>query len=280
MRALNVFAVAGLALLAAAPADAATLRGRTHRGLNVRIKTDPTGRATEAIFNWHVRRCDSGRFQFRDSTAVDSKKKPAKNFFTRNPYTLRSRGGYRSRVTVHTNARRLSIYRWKGTFSAVAIVRRHGRVVDRCHMRRLHWTATTPKARLDLAGDQGDYITSGRTLSYSTPTTHITASDDDNSRQAVVIYAGPWILVFRAPVHHRLRRGHFAHAGTPGSSGKHAGIELSGDGRACSPDSKGSFTIRDVAFDRWGDLTRFSATFVHRCSYASAAARGTVTYRR
>jgi hypothetical protein len=267
-----------LLVLAFAPAsaEAAHLRGYTHHGMNVKIVTDAQGRATAAVYYWHVRRCDLGRYSYRGATGVDSKKRPATHFFTRNPYTVRERGGFRTRVTVHSNARRLSIYRWRGTFSVVAIIRRHGRVVDRCHIRRLRWTASTPQVRFDLTGEQNDGMVGPRSLSYATPANHITLTGDAHR---VVIQAGPWYLAIKAPLHHRLRPGRYPHATREPFSGRKAGIDLSGNGTGCN-EIKGEFTVTRSKFDRRGGVLFLALSFVQHCDFAEGATRGTLTYRR
>src|SRR3954469_19261731 len=140
MPTLRVFAALALIfVIGAAPAQAGTLRGYTHRNVSVRIKVDAQGYASRVVFRWHVPRCDFRRYSYRGDTVVTP---DPERFFARGPYTVRSRGGFRSRVMVHSTGRKLSIYRWKGTFSVAVTIRRHGRVVDRCHIRRLHWTAS------------------------------------------------------------------------------------------------------------------------------------------
>jgi hypothetical protein len=259
-----------------ASAEAAHLSGYTHRGVTVKIATDAQGRATAAVYLWHVRRCDLGRYSYGGATGVDSKKRPAAQFFTRNPYTVRDRGGFRTRVTVHSSARRLSIYRWRGTFSVVAVIRRHGRVVDRCHIRRLHWTASTPEARLDLTGEQNDGMVGPHSLSYATPTNHITLTGDANR---VVIQAGPWYLAIKAPFHHRLKPGRYQHATREAFSGRKAGIDLSGNGTGCN-EINGEFTVTRSKFDRRGGVRLLVLSFVQHCDSAEGATRGTLTYRR
>jgi hypothetical protein len=259
----------------AASAEAATLRGQTHRGMHVKVTTDAKGRATAAVYFWRVRRCDLGRYSYGGATAVDSKKRPATHFFTSNPYTVRSRGGFRTRITVHSTAHRLSIYRWKGTFSVVAVIRRHGRVADRCRIHRLHWTASTPQARLDLSSDQGDYILQGKSYSYATPGQHLTVLGD---RHRVSIGAGPWTLLVKAPAGRTLKPGHFPNALREPFSGRHAGVELSGDGRGCN-EIKGEFTVERARFDKRG-VKFLTLSFVQHCEGADPAARGTLKYHR
>ena len=256
-----------LALLVAAPAHAASLRGLTHRGLNVKITTDATGAATNALFRWRIKRCDSGRSSFGGATAVPSRSKPTDHFQTSNPYTVKQSGGVRSRVSVHTTAAKVSLWRWSGTFRAFVTVRRHGHVVDHCRFHRVRWAATTPKARLDLTSDQGDHILQGNSYSYRTPLQAIRVTGD---RYEVDVYAGPWRLAIS---HRPLRRGHFRAPMVPA-----AGLDLSGDGRGCNSVT-GSFTIKRVKIDKRG-VKLFAASFVQHCEGGDPAARGTLTYRR
>src|SRR3954464_15352142 len=125
MRAVGILAAVSMAVLVAAePAEAGTLRGYTHRGLNVKLTTDAKGREKVALFNWHIRLCSSGRYSFTDPTQGSSKTgKGDRSFHTGNPYVVKN-GGLRSRVEVHTTGHRISIYRWKGTFKADVTIRR------------------------------------------------------------------------------------------------------------------------------------------------------------
>jgi hypothetical protein len=277
MRAVGVSAVlAGLLLAAgAAPAEAENLHGYTHRGMHVTITTDAQGRATEAVYYWRVRRCDLGRYSYRGATAVDSKKRPTAHFFTNNPYTVRSRGGFRTRVTVRSNARRLSFYRWRGTFSVAAIIRRHGRVVDRCHIRRLHWTASIPEMHIHLSGDAGDFIMQGGSYSFSNPKDRFSGLLVPGE---ITLEAGGFKVEFRTAWDRPLKRGRYRHAGWPRTRTRH-GFRLSGNGRQCRR-VDADLTIRRIVYDR-NFLQRFSASFVQHCDgNKAAAARGTVTYRR
>jgi hypothetical protein len=276
MRAVSISVAVVLAILAgAAPAQAGTLRAFTHHRLNVRIATDPKGRVKEAVFDWHVPHCDSGRFRFDTSTAVSTTGPPLAHLRTDNPYTIKD-GKVRSRVIAHTRGRRISIYRWSGSFSAIVTVKRNGRVIDRCRFHRVRWTATAPRARLDLAGDQNDYILQGKSYSYVSPAKRISVSGD---KHRVSVSAGLWTLVIAARPHHTLKPGRYLHALREPFNGSHPGIDLSGDARGCNT-IKGEFTIRRAKFDRRG-VRLLSLSFVQHCEgRMDAAARGTLTYRR
>jgi hypothetical protein len=206
---------------------------------------------------------------------VTTKGPPLAHLRTDNPYTLKD-GKVRSRVTAHTRGRRISIYRWKGSFSALVTVKKNGRVIDRCRFHRVRWTATAPRARFDLAGDQNDYILQGKSYSYVTPANRISVHGD---KHRVSVSAGLWTLVIAAPPHHSLKPGRYLHALREPFNGRHPGIDLSGDARGCNT-IKGEFTIRRAKFDRRG-VRVLRLSFVQHCEgRKDTAARGTLTYRR
>lgn len=277
MRAVSVLAavVAGF-LVAAAPADAGTLRGFTHRGMNVKVTVDATGAEKVTIFNWSVRHCDRGLYHFSDSTAVVSKTGKADNsFHAENPYTIKDPGGLRSRVTVRSRGHKVSLYRWEGSFQAAVTIRKHGRVVDHCRFHRLHWAATAPQARVELSSDPGDYILQGKSYSYGTPANRIGVTGD---RHRVAIATGPWTLLIKAPAGRTLKPGHFPNALREPFSGRRAGVELAGDGRGCN-EIKGEFTVKRAKFDKRG-VKALTLSFVQHCEGGDPASRGTVTYHR
>jgi hypothetical protein len=49
--------------------------------------------------------------------------------------------GYRLRVKVNFRARREANGNWHGVFGARGAIKRHGRVIDHCRIRGLHWSA-------------------------------------------------------------------------------------------------------------------------------------------
>src|SRR3954452_17921017 len=275
MRAVGILVAVSMAVLVAAePAEAGTLRGYTHRGLNVKLTTDAKGREKVALFNWHIRLCSSGRYSFTDATQVTSKTgKADRSFHTGNPYAIKSRG-LRSLVEVQTRGHRVSIYRWKSKFKADVTIRKRGRVVDRCHFPFIRWTASAPRARLVLPGG-GDYILGSLSYTYVSPEKTISAAGD---RHRVEVHAGPWSLTVAAPPHHALRVQRYARARREPFNGRHPGLDLSGDGRGCNT-LKGEFTIKRAKFDKRG-VKRLTLSFVQHCEGGDRADRGTLTYRR
>jgi hypothetical protein len=176
---------------------------------------------------------------------------------------------------VHSTARRLSLYRWRGTFSLVAIIRRHGRLLDRCHIHRLQWTASMTEARFDLTGEQNDVLVGPRSLSYATPKDRITARG--SNPHDIFITAGPWSLRLAPPGSRTFKAGRYPNA-TRFPSRRRAGIDFSGNGTGCN-ETKGEFTIKRVRFDRDG-LRALTLSFVQDCDHAEGTDSGTLTYRR
>ena len=279
MRAVCVISAAVMSLLAtsAATADAAKLRGETGRGLRVRVTTDDTGAAKRIVFHWWVHRCSRGRYRFNDQTLFHPRGKPPTSIRGGNPYRVKYRGGFSARIVAHVTGHRLSIYGWRGWFSATATLKHRGRVVDRCHFKPQRWHATTPRVRLDFSGD--DYIAHGESWSFATPSTPFYI-EDGAPRSIVIEPRGDTDYTFTvgAPFGHRLRRGRYPHASSFPTR-RRASIGLSGDGRACGSDELGEFTITRVKFDRQG-LVLLAGSFIHRCRYESGEAHGTFSYHR
>jgi hypothetical protein len=266
--------LATLVAAIAAPAQAASLHAKTGRGLRVTVTTDEAGAAKKLLFHWWVHRCALGRYRLNDLTLFVPRG-PAAHIRGGNPYTVRYRGGLRARIVAHATGHRLSIYRWKGWFRVSATLKRNGRVLDRCHFRSQRWLATTPQIRVDMTGDQNHYILHGQSIHYATPGTSFRVESD---KRALVLFMNhfDYTLVIRVADGHRLRRGRYRHASSINNT--RPGVDLSGDGRAC-PDAVGEFTITRVKIDRQG-LAALAGSFVHRCRYESAEARGTFSYRR
>jgi hypothetical protein len=223
-----------------------------------------------------VRRCASGRFRFHEFTVVTPDPgRTLTRFDNSDPYSYRQRG-LRIRVHAHSVGRRHSIYRWSGSFAADATVRRHGRVLDRCHFARVRWSATAPRASLTMSSDPNDYILQGKSYSYATPADSISVT---GNRHEVTAAVGPWFLTFKAPGGRKpLRERHYTGARRAPFAGGHPGIELDGDGRGCN-EIKGEFTIKRIAVDRRG-VRAFVGSFVQHCEGGDPAARGTLSYHR
>jgi hypothetical protein len=288
MRAISrysaVIVATAVAAAAAPSAQAASLHAETGHGLRVTVTTDKAGSAKRATFHWWVHRCNRGRYRFQERTLFVPRGGPLASMRGGGPYTVRYRGGIHARIVIHASGRRLSYYRWKGWFSATATLTRHGHVLDRCHFRPRRWLASTPKIRLDLSGDESDYIVHGQTLSYTTPDSHFYIETPEDRRGIVIDasqtirgYSYDYSLAIRTPDGRRLTPGRYP--AREYTTRRWAFMELSGDGRACSPGQRGEFTITRAKFDRQG-LVFVGGSFKQHCQYASGVARGTFSYHR
>ena len=149
-------AVLGAGLVAAAlavPSDAAAVKrfeGKTQQGRTVKLTIGDDGLLQSARINWVTKACSlsGSRFQhltgFRppfDSTTADA-------FTDAGSFTEPDKGGFRSRVTVTFSGSRAvdpanpAAETWSGTFSAKVVVRKRGKVVDRCTRKSITWSAS------------------------------------------------------------------------------------------------------------------------------------------
>jgi hypothetical protein len=191
-------------------------------------------------------------------------------------YTLPTDNGEQVSVRVRSTGRRLSRYRWRGTFSSSIVIRRDGRVVDRCRMGARRWSASTPQARLTMSSDRGEYVLQGKSYRYSTPRNRMPVQ---GNRFGVAIEAGPWSIEIMAAPGRWLRPGRYTGALRYPFNGERPGISVTGDGRGCN-EVTGEFTVRSSSFGPRGGLRAIDVSFVHRCEGGDKALRGRFTYRR
>lgn len=150
-------AVASAALLLAGPAaaGAATFKGRTSQNRAVTVQTAPDGLITLVRLAWRAGCARKGaRFTERTDFGPPLAESTLDTVRDAGRYTLRRKGGWRFRVTASMTGQRTlrdaadaTTEQWTGTLSASVVVRRNGRVVDRCKVRSKTWTATRVAAR-------------------------------------------------------------------------------------------------------------------------------------
>ena len=145
-----VVVVAALAV----PSQAAAVknfRGKTQQNRTVTLRIGDDQRLDTLRVNWITRRCalSGSRFQhitrFRrpfDQTSTD-------DFRDAGAFRVVEDGGrIRSRVAITLAGARTfdpanpATESWSGTLSARVVVRRRGRVIDRCRLRQITWNAT------------------------------------------------------------------------------------------------------------------------------------------
>jgi hypothetical protein len=139
--ALAITAVAAGCLTAAAPAGADVLyRGKTGQGLRAGLRTSDQGEMRVMRFHWAVR-CRRPGFRAMNSTAFRPPfARPGTDFLADGgPYVMRIRDGIRLHIDAGVRARRRSATRWTGTFRISIVVKKRGRVLDRCGPRRVRW---------------------------------------------------------------------------------------------------------------------------------------------
>lgn len=132
-----------------------------------------------------------------------------------------------------------------------------------------------------FSGDTGDYISGGRSYSYSTESQdelNVSASSDDSRLSLSVDGANGdwWNLYLEAPSGNALGPGTYTGATRyPFNGAAEPGLSLSGNGRGCNT-LTGEFTISDVEFGPQGYVQKLDASFEQHCEGGTAAARGEV----
>lgn len=134
----------GVLLLAATPAvaDAKNYKGKTSQKRGVSLRTGADGVINKASLRWRAP-CGQGYFWhgatgFRppfDAATPDA-------FQDEGTYRTRAKNGERSRVTTtFAGQRDPATDRWTGTFAVKVMVSKRGKVIDRCELKRVTWTA-------------------------------------------------------------------------------------------------------------------------------------------
>ena len=149
---LTTTMTAAAALVAPGTASAAkTFSGETAQGRAVTLTVADDNLLDRFRINWITRRCrqSGSRFQhftrFRrpyDESTPDA-------FRDVGSFTVRDSRRIRSRVRVVLTGERTfdpanpAAEAWNGTFQASVVVRRRGRVIDRCRLRSITWNVGT-----------------------------------------------------------------------------------------------------------------------------------------
>ncbi|MFF8287886.1 hypothetical protein ACF068_01475 [Streptomyces sp. NPDC016309] len=133
---------------------------------------------------------------------------------------------------------------------------------------------------LTFSGDEGDYISGGRSYSYATASEdrlNITGSEDHRIVSVAVdgVNGDWWHLDFSAPAGQRLAPGTYTGATRHPFNNAGAGLSLGGNGRGCNT-LTGSFTISALEFGPRGYVKTLDATFEQHCEGGPTAARGEI----
>jgi hypothetical protein len=269
-------AVAAAFLAGDAAADAATTyRGKTSQGHRAGVRIGAGDLAERVRIRW-IARCGRSNARFRETTLVVGPLRGSTATAFAGGGTYRVRVGRRmyARVSVRLRGSRVDDHRWKGTFTARAVIVLRGRRFDRCRLGTVRWWAAVPRVSLDMTSDNGDYIGAGGSYSYRSPQDGGRAS---GNRRLVEAAVGPWTLSFQAPTGRTLAPGRFTGATRYPFNEAAAGLDVSGDGRGCN-DLTGEFTVHSSSFTRKGKLRSIDVSFEQHCEGGIPALRGRLSF--
>jgi hypothetical protein len=126
-------AVAGLAALAGPAAADVRFEGRTSQGRQALVVAEDDGVPKRGAFNWRARCRRGGRLVQGTGFSRPLDLATRRRFRDAGSYrTRRYADGIRLTIRARTTGRKVSPRRWIGRFTARAVVRRGGRVLDRC----------------------------------------------------------------------------------------------------------------------------------------------------
>jgi hypothetical protein len=133
-------AVAGLAALAGPAVADIRFEGRTGQGRVALLVAEDDGVPKRGAIHWQARCRRGGRVV--QGTGFSRPLDLTTRRRIRDVGTYRTRrypGGIRLTVRARVSGRKVGPRRWRGRFSARALVRRRGRVVNRCTVRGIRW---------------------------------------------------------------------------------------------------------------------------------------------
>jgi hypothetical protein len=129
-----------LVICAPAVADARTWRGETEQGRAVTVRTGDEGEVERVRVGWKAR-CRNGSYTSNTFFVVPFDVSEPAEFEDAGTYwSRRLRGGYRARHRVFVRGT-LAGDRWTGTYRVRTRVMKGGRLVDRCRLKSVRWTA-------------------------------------------------------------------------------------------------------------------------------------------
>jgi hypothetical protein len=133
-------AMAGLATFAGAASADVRFEGRTSQGRLALLVAEDDGVPKRGAIRWQARCRRGGRVV--QGTGFSRPLDLTTRRRIRDAGTYRTRrypGGVRLTVRARVRGRKVGPRRWVGRFSARALVRRRGRVVNRCTVRGIRW---------------------------------------------------------------------------------------------------------------------------------------------
>src|SRR3954451_5343332 len=138
---LALVCLCAMAATLPASAAAASYKGKTKQGRKAVVTTDADGLVTRVKLGWKAS-CDEGTYTSRTILMPPFDTSTSTEFGSVGYYTARP-GGYvaASRVLVHATWVAESD-RWRGTFGVRVRVRKDGKLVDTCHLKKLKWSVS------------------------------------------------------------------------------------------------------------------------------------------
>ena len=150
----------------------------------------------------------------------------------------------------------------------------------RVHRVQLDGAGVTGWTSWSMRGDAGDWISQGRSYSYS-PANGVLHLSGDRSRIHAVMHTADGFLLtaeFIPGEGKNLAVGTYPNANRHPQNGSRPGLNVDGYGRGCNW-LDGSFTIKQLSFSPKGSPERLLVDFVQHCDGSTAALRGTIAYR-
>ena len=132
-----------------------------------------------------------------------------------------------------------------------------------------------------MKGEAGDYISGGRSYTYSPADSRLSFTGTRRGIAARVVGSGgdDWSADLEPADGDILAVGTYTGASRYPFNGTGPGLDVRGNGRGCNT-LTGSFTIKQISFSRVdGSLERLLATFEQHCEGKEPALRGELAYR-
>jgi hypothetical protein len=128
-------------LIAAAPADAKTFRGKTSQGRTASLVTGAGGVPARVRVSWRAPCKRAGYRAFGGTKFTPPFTSVSADVVTDTgkTYRVRVKGGLRGRITTDLVVNRRG-ERWVGTLGVRELFARHGKVVDVCQAKRIRFT--------------------------------------------------------------------------------------------------------------------------------------------
>jgi hypothetical protein len=140
MRTLALAIACAAVLAAPAAADAKTWRGKTKQGRLVSVRTGSDDLVNQVRVGWRAP-CEKGHYVSRTLFPPPYDVSETDRFEDAGTYSTETQDGYRARHRVFVRGRLRAGDRWTGIFRVRTQVRRDGRVVDTCRLKRVRWSA-------------------------------------------------------------------------------------------------------------------------------------------